>query len=69
VGAKWAPRWALPVNLVVRVVSTRFVTTFEGYDRPWSHLQVLVPNLQIRPALLGAAYLAWGSKAPGARGS
>jgi SAM-dependent methyltransferase len=69
VGAKWAPRWALPVNLVVRVVSTRFVTTFEGYDRPWSHLQILVPNLQIRPALLGAAYLAWGGKAPGERGS
>jgi ubiquinone/menaquinone biosynthesis C-methylase UbiE len=66
VGVKWAPRWALPVNLVMRAVSRRFVTTFEGYDRPWSHLQTLVPNLQIRPVLLGAAYLAWGSKGPGA---
>jgi SAM-dependent methyltransferase len=67
VGVKWAPRWALPINLVVRVVSTRFVTTFEGYERPWSHLQVLVPNLEVRPQLLGAAYLAWGSKGPGAQ--
>ena len=69
VGAKWAPRWALPVNLAIRVVSTRFVTTFEGYDRPWSHLQTLVPNLQVRTAPLGAAHFAWGSKAPGARGA
>jgi ubiquinone/menaquinone biosynthesis C-methylase UbiE len=68
VGVKWAPRWALPVNLVVRAVSNRFVTTLEGYDRPWSPLQVLVPDLQIRPVLLGAAYLAWGSKAPGPAG-
>lgn len=68
-GVKWAPRWVLPINMVVRIVSNRFVTTFEGYDRPWSHLHVLVPNLQIRPALLGAAYLAWGSKGPGARAS
>jgi SAM-dependent methyltransferase len=67
VGVKWAPRWALPFNLVVRVVSTRFVTTFEGYDRPWSHLEVLVPNLRVRPLLLGAGYLAWGSKGPGAQ--
>jgi hypothetical protein len=64
VGAKWGPRWALPVNLVVRVVSNRFVTTLEGYDRPWNYLQVLVPNLQIRPILLGAAYLAWGQQEP-----
>ena len=69
VGAKWAPQWALPVNLAIRVVSTRFVTTFEGYDRPWSHLQILVPNLHVSPALLGAFYLAWGSKGSGARPS
>jgi SAM-dependent methyltransferase len=68
VGAKWGSRWALPVNLVVRVVSNLFVTTLEGYDRPWNYLQVLVPNLQIRPVLLGAAYLAWGSKSHGAQG-
>jgi demethylmenaquinone methyltransferase/2-methoxy-6-polyprenyl-1,4-benzoquinol methylase len=65
-GVKWAPRWALPINLVVRVVSTRFVTTLEGYDRPWSHLQSLMPNLQVKPVLLGAAYLAWGNKRPDA---
>jgi ubiquinone/menaquinone biosynthesis C-methylase UbiE len=63
-GVKWAPRWALPINLVVRVVSTRFVSTLEGYDRPWSHLQSLMPNLQIEPVLLGAGYLAWGGKGP-----
>jgi ubiquinone/menaquinone biosynthesis C-methylase UbiE len=63
-GVKWGPRWAFPINLVVRVVSKRFVTTLEGYDRPWSYLQNLVPNLQVKPVLLGAGYLAWGSKRP-----
>jgi ubiquinone/menaquinone biosynthesis C-methylase UbiE len=61
---KWAPRWALPINLVVRIVSKGFVTTLEGYDRPWNLLQNLMPNLQVTPVLLGAAYLAWGLKRP-----
>jgi ubiquinone/menaquinone biosynthesis C-methylase UbiE len=68
-GVKWAPRWAFPINLVVRMISKRFVTTLEGYDRPWNLLQKLMPNLQVKPVLLGAAYLASGIKrtdAPGA---
>jgi demethylmenaquinone methyltransferase/2-methoxy-6-polyprenyl-1,4-benzoquinol methylase len=63
-GAKWAPRWALPVNVVVRLVARRYVTTFEGFDRPWSVLDELVPGLKVRPILFGGAYVAWG-RVPG----
>jgi ubiquinone/menaquinone biosynthesis C-methylase UbiE len=59
-GAKWAPRWALPVNAYVRYIARQYVTTFEGFGKPWSLLKELVPNLQVRSILLGGAYVAWG---------
>jgi ubiquinone/menaquinone biosynthesis C-methylase UbiE len=68
-GVKWAPRWAVPVNVIVRVVSKPFVTTQEGYERPWSHLEHLLFGIQTTPVLFGALYLAWGRKEPGARGA
>jgi ubiquinone/menaquinone biosynthesis C-methylase UbiE len=61
-GAKWAPRWAVPVNVIVRLVSRSFVTTLEGYDRPWSHLEQLISDLRVEPVVFGAAYVAWGTK-------
>jgi hypothetical protein len=63
-GAKWAPRWALPVNVVVRLVARRYVTTFEGFDRPWSVLDELISGLKVRPILFGGAYVALG-RVPG----
>jgi demethylmenaquinone methyltransferase/2-methoxy-6-polyprenyl-1,4-benzoquinol methylase len=60
-GAKWAPRWALPVNAYVRHIARQYVTTFEGFHRPWDLLQELVPNLQVRSILLGGGYVAWGA--------
>jgi ubiquinone/menaquinone biosynthesis C-methylase UbiE len=59
-GAKWAPWWALPMNAYVAYVARRYVTTFEGFDRPWTHLEELVPGLRVRPILFGGAYLAFG---------
>jgi ubiquinone/menaquinone biosynthesis C-methylase UbiE len=59
-GAKWAPWWALPVNAYVGYVARRYVTTFEGFDRPWTRLEALVPGLKVRPILFGGAYLAFG---------
>lgn len=59
-GSKWAPRWALPVNVVVRAIAARYVTTFSGFDRPWAVLQQQLPGLQVEPVALGGAYIAWG---------
>ena len=50
--------WAAPVNLIMRPIARRYVTTFEGYDEPWSHLAAVVPGLRIRRLFFGAAYLA-----------
>lgn len=59
-GSKRAPWWNVPVNVVMWRISRRYITTFEGFARPWSHLKRYVPNLRVRPMLFGAGYIAWG---------
>lgn len=55
-----APRWAVPVNLIVRAIASRYVTTFEGFDAPWSHLANHVQDLSVRRILGGGVYVAIG---------
>jgi SAM-dependent methyltransferase len=59
-GPSSAPRWAFPVNAIVKAVARRYVTTFEGFDAPWSHLAAEVPGLRVHRLFLGGAYLAIG---------
>jgi len=66
-GPASASRWALPVNVIVRSIARRYVTTFEGFDAPWSHLTPELPDLRVRRLFLGGAYLATGRK-PGGEG-
>lgn len=63
-GTVTAPRWAVPVNLIVRAIARRYVTTFEGFDAPWSHLAHEVPGLRVRRILGGGVYLATGRIEP-----
>jgi ubiquinone/menaquinone biosynthesis C-methylase UbiE len=59
-GAKTPPRWALPLNLLGRALMTRYVTTFEGAERPWTVLEELVPDLSVAASSLRPTYIAWG---------
>ncbi len=61
-GAKWASWWAWPVNIAVWYGARRFTTTFEGFSRPWSHLDPYIARLQLESHLLGTIYVAWGTK-------
>lgn len=54
-GAKFAPAWAFPVNLAVRLIARPYVTTFDGMKRPWDHLERLVPDLRVESLALGGA--------------
>ena len=58
-GAKWAPWWTGPLNFYLWLHNRRFVTTFEGFARPWSYLEHFVPGLEVER--LGGVYLAWGA--------
>ncbi|HEX5614979.1 MAG TPA: class I SAM-dependent methyltransferase [Acidimicrobiia bacterium] len=62
-GPSLAPRWAFPINAIVRSVARRYVTTLEGFDAPWSNLAAVVPDLRVHRLFLGGAYLAIGHAA------
>ena len=51
------------VNPVVRAMARPYVTTLDGLDRPWRHVERHVDELTVRPVLLGGAYVAWGTLA------
>lgn len=59
-GARALPRRAFPLNLASRRLMARFVTTFDGVDRPWTLLGELVPDLQVELKPMRLTYLAWG---------
>jgi ubiquinone/menaquinone biosynthesis C-methylase UbiE len=59
VGPKWTALWP-PLNLLVWQVASQFVTTLEGFARPWSELERAVPGLCVEEACFGCIYLAWG---------
>ena len=64
-GPKWTPWWqpgAGALNLSTWAMNREYITTFEGFDRPWSHLVALVPDLQVEPVSLGAGYIARGTR-------
>ena len=65
-GSKWAPKWLAPLNLYVWLKARRYVTTFEGFDQPWSRLAKLIPGLKVETILAGAGYIASGQKQSGA---
>jgi ubiquinone/menaquinone biosynthesis C-methylase UbiE len=61
VGGKWPPAVFWPLHALVAVTHAPYVTTFEGFERPWSLLIEHCANLRIQPVALGTGYLAAGS--------
>ena len=61
VGPMWAPWWVPATNLLVWYVTSDYVTTFEGFSQPWSHLADLIPALEIERHDFAGQYFAWGS--------
>src|SRR5829696_1078256 len=53
-------RLARPVNAIVKAIARNYVTTFEGFDAPWSHFAAVVADLRVRRALGGGVYIATG---------
>src|SRR5688572_22637235 len=62
VGPMWAPWWAPAMNLLVWYVTSDYVTTFEGFSAPWSHLEELLSSLAVERHDLSGQYFAWGTK-------
>jgi arsenite methyltransferase len=60
-GMKWAPWWTGPANLYVWWEARQWITTFEGFSRPWAQLSHFVSDLRVELLLLGVAFVAWGT--------
>ena len=61
VGPMWAPWWAPAMNLLVWYVTSDYVTTFEGFSEPWTHLAALIPGLEVERHSLAGEYSCWGA--------
>jgi acyl dehydratase len=58
-GPKWTA-FVPQLNPLVWQVARQYVTTFEGFRRPWAELERVVPDLWVEEAYFGCVYLAWG---------
>jgi hypothetical protein len=66
-GPKFVPWWgfdAFSMNFGTWWMNRACVTTFEGFDRPWSHLEPLVDNLDVDEVFGGGGYIASGIRPP-----
>jgi ubiquinone/menaquinone biosynthesis C-methylase UbiE len=64
-GAKWAPWWAVPVNLGVWAIARRYVTTFSGFRKPWSQLETAGFELFVEEVAMRTQH---NNEAPSTRG-
>jgi len=59
-GGKWTASWMVGANLLVRTLHAPYVRSFEGFGRPWRHLQELVEDVQVREMAWGSGYIMSG---------
>ncbi len=61
-GPKRGPWWVGPLNWTTVRTARRYVTTLDGFDRPWSLIEPRVVGFQVELLFLGLAYVASGHK-------
>jgi demethylmenaquinone methyltransferase/2-methoxy-6-polyprenyl-1,4-benzoquinol methylase len=59
-GGKWAAPWMVAVNMQARMLHAPYVRSFEGFDRPWNHLEQLVEDIHVRELAFGSGYVLTG---------
>lgn len=59
-GGKWAAPWMVAVNLPVTMLHAPYVRSFEGFERPWHHLEQLLVEVHVREIALGSGYVLTG---------
>jgi SAM-dependent methyltransferase len=62
-GGKWAAPLMMAVNMGVRMLHTPYVRSFEGFDRPWNHLERLIDDVHVRELAFGSGYIVTGKAA------
>jgi SAM-dependent methyltransferase len=63
-GGKWAAPLMVAVNMQVRMLHAPYVRSFEGFGRPWNHLEQLVEDIRVDEVAFGGGYVATGRVPP-----
>jgi demethylmenaquinone methyltransferase/2-methoxy-6-polyprenyl-1,4-benzoquinol methylase len=64
-GGKWAAPWLVAVNVQAKILHAPYVRCFEGFDRPWNHLEPLIEDVHLRELAFGSGYMLTGRSGPG----
>jgi hypothetical protein len=64
VGGKWAPPWAVGLNMAVAATHAPYVRDFTGFHRPWARLAENLTDVRVEEIEMGCGYLAVG-RTPG----
>ena len=59
-GGKWAAPWMMAVNIQARMLHAPYVRSFEGFGRPWNHLEQLLDDVHVRELAFGSGYVLTG---------
>jgi demethylmenaquinone methyltransferase/2-methoxy-6-polyprenyl-1,4-benzoquinol methylase len=62
-GGKWAAPWMVTVNMQAKLLHAPYVRSFDGFDRPWHHLEQLIEDVQVRELAFGSGYVLTGAGA------
>jgi len=65
-GGKWAAPAMVAVNIQARMLHAPYVSSFEGFDRPWNHLERLIEDVDVRELAFGSGYIMTGKAPAGA---
>jgi SAM-dependent methyltransferase len=63
-GGKWAAPWLVGVNMQARILHAPFVRSFEGFGRPWHHLEPLIEDVDLHEVAFGSGYVLTGRVKP-----
>ncbi len=59
-GGKWAAPWLADVNAQVMMLDAPYVRSFDGFGRPWAHLESLIEDEHVRELAFGSGYVLTG---------
>jgi SAM-dependent methyltransferase len=59
-GGKWAAPWLVGVNAQIMLLHAPYVRSFDGFGRPWGHLERLIQDVHVRELALGSGYVLTG---------
>ena len=63
-GGKWAPPLMVAVNMQVRMLHAPYVRSFDGFDRPWNHLEQFVEGIHVDEIAFAGGYIVTGRVPP-----